>query len=522
MNENAPNEPRKLLKQSLSDFAKRLDHHKPALRRSEIGRVDRTEGGIAYVTGLSDVGYEEIVSFKGGETGLVLDLRAAKIGVVILSDPENIEAGDTVYRTHRIAEIPAGPDALGRLLDPLGAPLDKKEPPRAVTRQIIDAEAPPIRHRQPVRVPLQTGIKAIDSMIPVGRGQRELIVGDRQTGKTSVAVDTLINQKETDVISIYCAIGQRTSATADVFEALKRHNAMEETIGVIAEGDDPIGLQYLAPYSAFALGEYFASQGRDVVIVLDDLTQHAQAYRELSLLMRRPPGREAYPGDIFYIHSRLLERATNLREEFGGGSITALPVVETSAENISGYIPTNLISITDGQIYLSPKLFQKGILPAIDVGRSVSRVGGKTQRPIYRSIAGELKLAQSQYEELESFARFGTQLEPKTAARLERGRRIRQILRQRRHEPLPISAQIIQLVAVLDGFLDDTPVEDIRDAAQSLSSEVRQSHPELFVQLPQAESSDSPLLDKLRDIIGQQLGKEQADGTTKTTDEKTG
>jgi len=319
-----------------------------------------------------------------------------------------------------------------------------------------------------VSEPLQTGIKVIDALIPIGRGQRELITGDRQTGKTAIAVDTMINQRGTDVLSIYCSIGQRGSALAKLIETLRRHDAFEQTTVVAAGGEDPPGLQFVAPYAATTLAEHFMAQGRDVLVVYDDLTRHARAYRELSLLLRRPPGREAYPGDIFYIHSRLLERATHLRPEKGGGSLTALPVVETQAQNISAYIPTNLISITDGQIYLSPRLQSKGILPAVDVGRSVSRVGGKAQRPALRSVAGELRLAYSQFEELEEFSRFGTQLDDETRHTLERGRRVRELLKQPRYEPLPVAHQLAVLLAVTAGLFDDLPVDRVHDATRFL------------------------------------------------------
>ena len=353
--------------------------------------------------------------------------------------------------------------------------------------------------RAPVSTPLETGIKAVDAMIPIGRGQRELIVGDRQTGKTTVALDTIINQRDKDVICIYCAIGQRGTAVARAVESLRRNGALEHSILVSASGEDPPGLQYITPYAATTMGEYFMEQGRDVLVVYDDLTRHARAYRELSLLLRRPPGREAFPGDIFYIHSRLLERATHLRDEHGGGSLSALPIVETQAQDISAYIPTNLISITDGQIYLSPVLFRKGLLPPIDIGRSVSRVGGKTQYPAYRRVAGDLRLAYTQFEELETFARFATRLDEGTRRRIERGRRVRQILRQDAASPLRAGEQVAVLLATNEGLLDEVPIEHIREAEAHIRERVVQSLPEVCEQIETGRALDDNAWERLRE-----------------------
>jgi F-type H+-transporting ATPase subunit alpha len=355
----------------------------------------------------------------------------------------------------------------------MGKPLDNMGEVNAVKRLPVEREAPPIMHRDPVTVPLQTGIKVIDALIPIGRGQRELIVGDRQTGKTAIAIDTVINQKGKDVICIYCAIGKQSSDVAKVIAELKAHNVMDYCIVMVAAGEDPPGLQFIAAYAATSMGEYFMERGRDVLVIYDDLTRHARAYRELSLLLRRPPGREAFPGDIFYIHSRLLERSTHLRREHGGGSLTALPIVETEAGDISSYIPTNLISITDGQIYLSPRLFQKGILPAVDVGKSVSRVGGKAQLAAYRAVAGDLRLSYSQFEELETFSRFGTRLDDATRAVLERGWRIREILKQSQYEPLPVSEQIAALIALTEGILDPITIQQIGEAEKRMRKLLR-------------------------------------------------
>jgi len=440
----------------------------PGVAPREVGRVLSVVSGVAWVSGLAEVRSEELLRLSGDLAGLAFELRQDRLGVVLLQSPNEIEAGDRVERTGRVLDFPVGDALLGRVVDPIGRPLDEAGPIHAGERAPVEREAPAIMDRAPVSEPLQTGIKVIDALIPIGRGQRELITGDRQTGKTAIAVDTMINQRGTDVLSIYCSIGQRGSALAKLIETLRRHDAFEQTTVVAAGGEDPPGLQFVAPYAATTLAEHFMAQGRDVLVVYDDLTRHARAYRELSLLLRRPPGREAYPGDIFYIHSRLLERATHLRPEKGGGSLTALPVVETQAQNISAYIPTNLISITDGQIYLSPRLQSKGILPAVDVGRSVSRVGGKAQRPALRSVAGELRLAYSQFEELEEFSRFGTQLDDETRHTLERGRRVRELLKQPRYEPLPVAHQLAVLLAVTAGLFDDLPVDRVHDATRFL------------------------------------------------------
>jgi F-type H+-transporting ATPase subunit alpha len=365
-------------------------------------------------------------------------------------------------------DVPVGDALIGRVINPLGEALDDKGVLAVTQRLPIERPAAPIMDRAPVTLPLQTGIKVIDALVPIGLGQRELILGDRQTGKTTIAVDTILNQHDQNVLCVYCAIGQRASAVAKVVASLREHGAMAYTTVVVTEGNDPPGLSYIAPYAATSIAEYFMQQGRDVLIVYDDLTNHARAYRELSLLLRRPPGREAFPGDIFYIHSRLLERATHLRPEHGGGSLTALPVIETEAQNMAAYIPTNLISITDGQIYLSPKLFELGVLPAVDVGRSVSRVGSKAQREDYRKVAGSLKLAYAQFEELENFARFGTRLDDNTRKVLAHGQRIRACLQQGEHQPVPVDAQISLLQALSEGKFDDVPLEKMPAAEQEL------------------------------------------------------
>ena len=380
----------------------------PKLTLREVGTITNVSTGIARVSGLPGVGFEELLEFPGGVFGIAFNVDEDEIGVVLLGDYTHLHAGDEVERTGRVMDVAVGEGLLGRVIDPLGRPLDENGPVTASDRLPIERPAAAIMDRAPVTVPLQTGLLVIDALIPIGRGQRELILGDRQTGKTAIAIDTILNQRGKDVLCVYCAIGQRASAVAKAVAVLRDKGALDYTVVVVTEGNDAPGLAFIAPYAATSIAEHFMEAGRDVLIVYDDLTHHARAYRELSLLLRRPPGREAFPGDIFYIHSRMLERATHLSKERGGGSLTALPIIETEAQNISAHIPTNLISITDGQIYLSPSLFELGVLPAVDVGKSVSRVGGKAQRAAYRAVAGDLKLAYAQFEELETFARFTT------------------------------------------------------------------------------------------------------------------
>ncbi len=452
----------------------------PQLTLQEVGFVKHVSMGIATVSGLPGVGYEELVRFPGGILGIAFNVDEEEIGVILLGDFQNLHAGDEVERTGRVMDIGVGDGLLGRVIDPMGLPLDGKGAIATDNRLPIERPAPAIMDRAPVDVPLQTGLKAIDALVPIARGQRELIVGDRQTGKTAIAIDTILNQRGENVVCVYCAIGQRASAVAKVIANLQEKGAMEYTVVVVAEGNAAPGVVYMSPYAATSIAEYFMEKGRDILIVYDDLTHHARAYRELSLLLRRPPGREAFPGDIFYIHSRMLERSTHLSKERGGGSLTALPVIETTAEDISAYIPTNLISITDGQIYLSPALFELGVLPAIDVGKSVSRVGGAAQRPAYRSVAGHLKLAYSQFEELESFAKFGTRLDDATRKTIDHGERIRICLKQAESKPWSMVEQICVLLALTSGLFDPLPVEkvpqaeeDLRKAASQIPKDVR-------------------------------------------------
>jgi F-type H+/Na+-transporting ATPase subunit alpha len=457
------------------------------LRQREVGVVKYVGYGIVRVGGLPNIKSEELVLFPKNLQGLVFNIDPDEIGVILLGPGEGLQAGAEVRRTGRVLDTPVGFDLIGKIVDAIGRPLDNMGEIKAVKRSPVEREAPAVMARDPVTVPLQTGIKVIDALIPIGRGQRELIVGDRQTGKTAIAVDAIINQADKDVICIYCAVGKKASDVAKVIADLKDHGALKYTIVVVATGEDPPGMQFIAPYAATAMGEYFMSEGRDVLVVYDDLTYHARAYRELSLLLRRPPGREAFPGDIFYIHSRLLERSTHLRKKHGGGSLTALPIVETEAQDISSYIPTNLISITDGQIYLSPRLFQKGILPAVDVGKSVSRVGGKAQLPAYRAVAGDLRIAYSQFEELEAFSRFGTRLDDDTRRVLERGWRIREILKQHQYRPLRVADQIAALLAVTSGVTDDIGVDKVGEAEAALKNILTERHPDLCSRIESGE-----------------------------------
>lgn len=471
----------------------------------EIGTITHVGQGIARVKGLPGVQSEELLRFPGGLLGIAYNLDADEVGVILLGENEALAAGAEVRRTGRVVDVPVGDALLGRVVDAIGRPLDNQGPLRTVERLPIERPAPAIMERAPVTVPLQTGLKVVDALIPIGRGQRELILGDRQTGKTAIAVDTIINQQDKDVLCVYCAIGQRSASVAKVIADLRAYHAMDYCIVVVAAGEEPPGLQFITPYAATSIAEYFMEQGRDVLIVYDDLTRHARAYRELSLLLRRPPGREAYPGDIFYIHARLLERSTHLRPERGGGSLTALPIVETQAQNVSAYIPTNLISITDGQLYLAPGLFQKGLLPAVDVGKSVSRVGGKTQLPAYRSVAGDLRLSYAQFEELEAFSRFGTRLDESTRHTIERGRRVREVLKQSQYRPISVAEQIVVLLAVVEGVFDPLLLHDIAVAARAVRRAVVERLPAVCQRLqagaPLSDGDREALLGVASDVV---------------------
>jgi len=467
----------------------------PALQ--EFGVVTYVGQGIARVHGLPNVEAEELVEFEGGALGMASNLEPEEVGVVLLDEAIGVESGTEVRRTRRFLDVSVGEGLYGRVIDAVGRPLDNAGPVKAQLRMPIECEAPSIMDRAAVKVPLATGVKVVDALIPVGRGQRELILGDRQTGKTALAVDCILNQKGKDVSCIYCAIGQRSASVASVIADLRRSGAMDYSIVVVAAGDTPAGLQFAAPYAAMAIGEYFMRQGRDALVVFDDLSCHARAYRELSLLLRRPPGRESFPGDIFYIHSRLLERSTHLVQGLGGGSLTALPIVETEEQDIAAYIPTNLISITDGQIYLSPVLYQKGMLPAVDVGKSVSRVGGEAQLPAYRAVAGDLRLFYSQFEELEVFSRFGARIDERTRMTLARGRAVREALKQQQFDPLTPAEQIAILVTSTAGLFDNLPSEALVDNSVRL----RQLLPDRMPLLHEAIESGKLLSDADRDAI---------------------
>jgi F-type H+-transporting ATPase subunit alpha len=472
----------------------------PSLVAREVGTITAVSTGIATVSGLRGVGLEELIQFPGDLWGIAFNIDEHEIGAVLLGDYTHLRAGHEVTRTGRVMDVGVGDALLGRVIDPLGRPLDNKGPVACTQRLPIEREAKAIMDRSPVTEPLQTGIKVIDALVPIGRGQRELILGDRQTGKTAIAIDAIVNQRNEDVICIYTAIGQRGASVAKAVADLHAHGAMPHTIVMVSEGSDAPGLNYIAPYAATSIAEHFMEAGRDVLIVYDDLTQHARAYREISLLLRRPPGREAFPGDIFYIHSRLLERSTHLHPQLGGGSLTALPIIETEAEDISAYIPTNLISITDGQIYLSPGLFELGILPAVDVGKSVSRVGNAAQRAPYRAVAGSLKLGYAQFEELEAFSRFGTRLDEQTRQVIEHGERIRACLKQPQLRAVPVLEQIALLQALTAGLLETIPLEQIPAAEQTLQTAIGQlpaSVRDRYLSTQSTSADDDAVLEKV-------------------------
>jgi F-type H+-transporting ATPase subunit alpha len=482
------------LKDAFYAIDRSLEGYKPQLKLEEVGRITFMGGGIARIEGLPQIRSEELVRFQDDKLGIAFNLDPEDVSVITLDESRVIRAGDEVWRTGRVMDVPVGGDLLGRVVDAMGRPLDEGTPIRSSERRPIEREVPGIMDRSAVNVPLQTGILAVDAMIPVGRGQRELILGDRQTGKTALALDAMINQRDKGVVCVYCAIGQQRAAVARVIADLRRYDAMKNSIAVVAAAEDPPGLNFIAPYAATTIAEYFMERGQDALIVYDDLTRHARAYRELSLLLRRPPGREAFPGDIFYIHSRLLERSTHLRR---GGSLTALPIIETEAQDISAYIPTNLISITDGQIYLSPQLYEEGILPAIDVGKSVSRVGGESQLPAYREVAGDLRLSYAQFSELEAFVRFGTRLDEETRKLLERGRHIREVLKQPRYDPLPAPDQIAILLAATSAVLDGVPPDRVASAKDKIRSGFSSRLPEVYKRIESAQ----PLKPEDRDAI---------------------
>jgi len=476
------------LDRALLAIATVVDGSTAAVRRREVGHVLSVDEGVARVSGLPGARSEELLRFPGERYGLVHDLTRSYLGVVLLDASGTIEAGAEVTRTGRVMDTPVGDELLGRVVDPTGRPLDGGGALHEAERRPIERPAPSIMDRAPVEVPLQTGLTVIDALFPIGRGQRELILGDRQTGKSTIAVDAIVNQNAGDVVGVYCAIGQRNAAVARVVDELRRRGALAHTIVVVASGEDPAGLQFTAPYAATTMAEFLMESGRDVLIVYDDLTRHARAYRELSLLLRRPPGREAFPGDIFYVHSRLLERATHLRDGLGGGSLTALPILETESQDVAAFIPTNLISITDGQLYLSPELFRQGQLPAVDVGTSVSRVGGKAQLPAYRAVAGEMRLAYAQFEEIERFARYGARLERHMQEQLDRGRRVREILKQPPGRPLRVRDQLAVMIALAGGVFAEVEVDQVATVAGQVAAQVTDGLDQLFRRLEHGES----------------------------------
>lgn len=468
---------------------------------NETGTVISVGDGIARIYGLEKVMAGELLEFPGGIYGLVLNLEEDNVGAAILGEDTKIKEGDLVRRTHRIAQVPVGEELIGRVVNAIGKPLDGKGEINSKKFGYIERKAPGVVHRQPVKEALQTGLKAIDSMIPIGRGQRELIIGDRQTGKTAIAIDTIINQKGTDVVCIYVAIGQKRSTVARVVDILRRYSAMDYTIVVAATASDPAPLQYIAPYAGCAMGEYFRDNGKHALVIYDDLSKHAAAYRQLSLLLRRPPGREAYPGDIFYLHSRLLERAAKLDDKRGGGSLTALPIIETQAGDVSAYIPTNVISITDGQIYLEPDLFYSGIRPAINVGLSVSRVGGNAQIRAMRQVAGRLRLDLAQYREMAAFAQFGSELDKATQAQLIRGSKLVEILKQPQYQPLPVEKQILIIYAAVNGFVDKYPESSLRRYEKELFEYVEKFYPEIFREILEKKEISEDLRELMNRVL---------------------
>jgi len=491
----------------LDDIARELQEsivrfEAPA-RPVNIGHVVAVGDGIARVAGLSQVMYNEILEFPNGSMGIALNLEEEMVGAIILGEYVDIKEGDLVKATGRIVEVPVGDALIGRVVNALGQPVDGKGPVETARFRPIERIAPGVIAREPVSTPVQTGIVAIDSMFAIGRGQRELIIGDRQTGKTAIALDAIINQKGKDLICIYVAIGQKRTQVAQVVATLERHGAMEHTVVVLASASEPAAMLYIAPYAGCAMGEEFMETGRDALIIYDDLSKHSWAYRQISLLLRRPPGREAYPGDIFYLHSRLLERAAKMNPEHGGGSLTALPIVETQANDVTGYIPTNVISITDGQLYLEPDLFYAGIRPALNVGISVSRVGGAAQTRAMKKVAGKLKLDMAQFRELQAFVQFGTELDEATQAQISRGMRIAEVLKQPQYEPVSLADQVMLLFAVTNGYLDNVPVDRVRQFQNEFLRWAQQEHPEVARTIAEKTDFDEEVERAVRQALQQ-------------------
>lgn len=504
MAEVRPDEVSAILRKELAGFESEVDIY-------DVGTVLEVGDGIARIYGLTKVMASELVEFPNGVFGMVLNLEEDNVGAILFGDDTQIKEGDLVKRTKRVASIPVGEELLGRVVNPLCQPLDGKGPISTKQFLPIERKALGVIYRQPVKEPLQTGLKAIDGMIPIGRGQRELIIGDRQTGKTAIAIDTIINQKWTHteeakkygvkpVYCIYVAIGQKGSSVAQVVAKLEEEGAMDYTTVILASASDPAPMQFIAPYSGATLGEFFRDSGRHALVIYDDLSKHAQAYRQVSLLLRRPPGREAYPGDIFYLHSRLLERASKLSDELGGGSLTTLPIIETQAGDVSAYIPTNVISITDGQIYLEPNLFNAGVRPAINVGISVSRVGGNAQIKAMKKVAGRLRLDLAQYRELEAFAKFGSDLDQATQRQLRRGQRLVELLKQDQYKPMPVEKQVVSIFYGTSGYLDQIPVSDVRKFEQEILEYIELKHKDILNEILETKDLSEKTIEKLKQI----------------------
>lgn len=505
MAEVRPDEVAAILRKQIAGFEKEVDVY-------DVGTIIQVGDGIARAFGLSKVMATELVEFPNGTFGMVLNLEEDNVGIVLFGDDTGIREGDTVKRTGSVASMPVGDAMLGRVINPIGQPIDGRGPIETKEFLPIERKALGVIARQPVKEPVQTGLKAIDAMIPIGRGQRELIIGDRQTGKTAIAVDTIINQRHTHtedakregvnpLYCIYVCIGQKSSTVAQVVDKLHEMNAMEYTTVIVSPANDPAPLQFIAPYSGSTLGEYFRDQGKHALVIYDDLSKHAQAYRQVSLLLRRPPGREAYPGDVFYLHSRLLERASKLSEKLGGGSLTALPIIETQAGDVSAYIPTNVISITDGQIYLEPNLFNAGVRPAINVGISVSRVGGNAQIKAMKKVAGSLRLELAQYRELEAFAKFGSELDKSTQAQLRRGQRLVELLKQGQYIPVPVAKQVVSIFAGTNGYLDNIPVHEVSRFEQEFLERMELKHGDILTEIAEKKELTSAMTEKLHEIL---------------------
>lgn len=483
-----------IIRDQIKDFDKKV-------AMEEVGTVISAGDGIAKVYGLDNVMAGELVEFPGGVYGMTLNLEEDNVGVVVMGDYLGIKEGDTVKRTGKIASVPVGEELVGRVVNALGQPIDGKGPINAKKTDVIEKVAPGIVLRKPVHEPVQTGIKAIDSMIPIGRGQRELIIGDRQTGKTAIALDTIINQKGQNMICVYVAIGQKRSTVAQVVQTLEEHGAMDYTIVVAATASDPAPLQFIAPLAGCTMGEYFRDNGKHALLIYDDLSKHATAYRQMSLLLRRPPGREAYPGDVFYLHSRLLERAAKLNDDLGAGSLTALPIIETQAGDVSAYIPTNVISITDGQIFLETDLFNSGFRPAVNAGISVSRVGGSAQIKAMKQVAGKLRLELAQYREMAAFAQFGSDLDPATQKQLTRGSRLMELLKQNKNKPFPVEEQIAVIFAAINGYLDDIAVKDVRKFEQDYLAYLKSGGLGILEEIAEKKVISDDLTNKMKSAL---------------------